>query len=137
MTALLISLFARWGLAEGLRKPLAYATLIIVAALCVALLWLRGSHYRDQRDTARAQVEAVNAKLAVSNASIATLQKSLADYVGAGKAAKVAQLGAVEAQAKDNAALQQQADAIRAEVAGMKPNGKCATPASVRGAKGL
>lgn len=137
MTALLISLLGRLGLSQGLSRLLSYLIPILAAALCVGLLWLRGSHYEAQRDTARAQAEAVNTKLAVSNASIATLQKSLADYVGAGKAAKVAQLGAVEAQAKDNAALQQQAEAIRTEVARMKPDGKCASPSAVLKAKGL
>ena len=133
---ILISFFARLGLSQGLSRVLAVGVPLALLVALTGALWLRGAHYREQRDTARAQVETVNAKLAVSNASIAELQKSLAEYVGAGKAAKVAQLAAVEAQAKDNAALQAQADAIRDEMATL-PAGKCETPASVRGAKGL
>lgn len=133
----LIAILGRLGLSQGLSRLVGYLIPIALVAGCVGFLWLRGAHYRDQRNTARAQLATVNAKLAVSNASNAELQKNLADYVGAGKAAKVAQLGAVEAQAKDNAALQGQADAIRAEVATIKPDGKCATPASVKSAKGL
>lgn len=133
---ILIALFARLGLSAGLSRVLGFVVPLGFAALVLGFLWVRGTHYRDQRDTARAQVEAVNAKLAVSNASITTLQKALSDYVGAGKAAKVAQLAAVEAQAKDNAALQAQANAIRAEMAKL-PAGKCETPASIKGAKGL
>ena len=123
-------------------NPFSVLTSKIFAGASVALLvavvvcWIGWTHAAEQRDTARAQVEAANAKLAVSNDTIAALQKSLSDYVGAGKAAKVAQLASVEAQAKDNAALQGQADAIRAEVAKL-PAGKCETPKSVISARGL
>ncbi len=134
--SLLIALFAKMGASQRVARLLAVGVPIVLAALCVAFLWARGTHYRDQRDTARAQIETVNAKLAVSNASIAELQASLSRYVGAGKAAQVAQLASIERQAKDNAALQAQADAIRAEVAKM-PAGKCETPKTVITAKGL
>lgn len=112
-------------------------------AACVALLlacaWLwHGEHRAAAKlQDCAAERMTLNDRLAVSNASVATLQKSLSDYVGAGKAAKIAQLAAVQAQAKDNVELQIQADAIRQEVAAMKPDGKCATPPSVRAAKGL
>jgi hypothetical protein len=76
-----------------------------------------------------------NRNLAASNASIATLEKSLAAYVGAGKASQVAQAASLAAQEPRNAELQRQADAIRAEVA--KGADGCETPASVRSAKGL
>jgi hypothetical protein len=111
------------------------AALALLIALGV-VMW-RADVISGQRDALRDKLAVSDAKLALSNASIATLEKSLADYVGAGKAAKVAQLAAVEKAAKDNAALQGQADAIRKEVAGMKPDGKCATPKAVRSAKGL
>jgi hypothetical protein len=136
MTALLISLFARWGVSQALSRVLGYVIPIGAAALCVGLLWARGSHYEAQRDAARAQVSAANAKLAVSNASIAELQHSLSAYVGAGQAAKVAQLASIEKQAKDNAALQAEADAIRAEMAKGRAEG-CASPESVTSARGL
>jgi len=49
----------------------------------------------------------------------------------------VAQLASIEAQAKDNARLRAQADAIRGEMATLTPDGRCETPASIRGAEGL
>jgi cell division protein FtsB len=110
----------------------------ITAVLLIALgvMFLIHKHDLSTADKLRNEVATVNAKLAVSNASIAELQASLSRYVGAGKAAQVAQLAAVEAQAKDNAALQGQADAIRAEMAKL-PAGKCETPKTVITAKGL
>ena len=133
----LAAILANLGLSQRLSRTLAVLMPLALLAALTAALWLRGDHYREQRDTARAQVETVNAKLTVSNASIAELQKSLAAYIGAGKAAKVAQLAAIEKASKDNAALRAEADAIRAEMAGMKPDGKCASPGSVLKAKGL
>lgn len=123
---------------------IALAFAIVLALLAVQTVRIEGfkiwpismKGYKASLADEKAAHRSCNSNLAVSNASIATLQKSLSDYIGAGKAAKVAQLAAVEAQAKDNAALQGQADAIRAEVAKLPP-GKCETPESVRKAKGL
>lgn len=76
---ILISLFASLGVSQRFAKVLAIGVPIVLAALFVAFLWARGTHYKDQRDTARAQVEAVNARLSVSNSSIALLQSKIAD----------------------------------------------------------
>lgn len=115
-------------------KIFAGTSALLLIALGVMLLLHK--HDLSTADHLRNDKATLSAQLAISNASITTLEKSLADFVGAGKAAKVAQLASVEAQAKDNAALQGQADAIRAEVAKL-PAGKCATPKSITDAKGL
>jgi hypothetical protein len=127
--------------------------LAVVAAAFAALLILLGVQtvriegfkvwpisvkgYRADLRDEKAAHRICHDNLATSNASIEALKQAAAEMIGAGKAAKVAQLAAVEKAAKDNAALQGQADAIRKEVAGMKPDGKCASPKSVTSAKGL
>jgi hypothetical protein len=106
-------------------------------ALLVALGIMALVHKHDlaTADKLRNEKATLSAKLAVSNASIAALEKTLAAYVSAGKASQVAQAAAIAAQEPRNADLQRQADAIRAEVA--KGADGCETPGAIRSAKGL
>lgn len=106
-------------------------------AIALGVVMWRADAISGQRDEWQRKAVASDLKLSISNASIAELQASLSRYVGAGKAAKVAQLASIERQAKDNAALQAQADAIRAEMAAIGPSEGCDTPDAIRSAKGL
>lgn len=84
MTALLISLFARVGLSQALSRVLGY----VAVALCAGLLWVRGSRYEAQRDTARAQVAELQATLEqvkvaekrATDAALAAKAKAERDY---------------------------------------------------------
>lgn len=107
-------------------------------ALALALVMWRADSISKDREDMRNKLAAERAAHAVTRASVDNLQNSLATYVGAGKAAKVAQLAAIDAQAKDNAQLKAQADAIRAEMAAPKAKAAdCKTPGSILKAKGL
>ena len=133
----LIALFARAGLSQGLSRVLGFVVPLGLAALILGLLWARGTHYEDQRDTARAQVDAVNAKLAVSNASIATLQSSIAeqnaaiDKQSAAYTAAKKQADADQVKLADQAKSSDQQIARFRELAAKKGDGKCEAPAAL------
>jgi cell division protein FtsB len=109
----------------------------VALALALAVVMWRADAISAQRDDLRADLATCEARHAVTRQSVATLELSLGRYVGAGKAARVAQLAAIEAQADDNARLEAQAAAIRAEMAAMEPGPGCETPDSIRNAEGL
>lgn len=105
--------------------------------LALALVMWRADAISGQRDDARQETANERAAHKVTRNSVDILQTSLGKFVGAGKAAKIAQLASIEAQAKDNAKLQGQADAIRAEMATLNDDGECKTPQSILNAEGL
>lgn len=120
------------GLSTITAKIAAGAALALFLALGV-VMW-RADTISAQRDAYRDRLATCETRHAVTRQSVMTLERSLARYVGAGKASRVKQLAAIEAQAQDNARLDAQAAAIRAEMAAMKPDGRCETPDSIRGA---
>ena len=111
----------------------------IIAALLIALgivVW-RADAISADREKLRNALATERATHAVTRQSVATLEDALARFIGAGKASRAAQLAAIEAQAGDSAELQAQAEAIRAEVATLAPDGRCITPRSILNAEGL
>lgn len=117
----------------GIRGAIA-----IVLACALAFVMVRADAISEDRDQAEARLAITEDRLEISNASIDTLEAQLAKYVGAGAAARIAQLEAIEAQAEDSADLQAQADAIRAEMQALGPgNGRCETPSSILDSRGL
>jgi predicted negative regulator of RcsB-dependent stress response len=111
----------------------------VIIGLLIALgivIWRADAISADREDQ-RNKLAAERAQHAVTRNSVDTLTASLAKFVGAGQASRIAQLAAIEAQAEDNARLQGQADAIRAEMASLAPDGRCATPSSIINAEGL
>lgn len=109
----------------------------IALAIALGIVMWRADTISGQRDDAIQAKATEVAQHAVTRQSVATLQAELAKFIGAGKAAKIAGLAAIEAQAKDSAKLQAQADAIRAEMANLQPSGQCRTPDSILNAEGL
>ena len=127
--------FAKVAKAIGIRGGIA-----ILLALALVGVTIYSHHLAGDLEHKRDELAAERAAHSVSRQSIAILQQSLEKFVGAGEAARVAQLAAIEAQAKDNASLQGQADAIRAEIAKMGPRAadpNCRSPGTVITAEGL
>lgn len=109
-------------------------------ALALAFVMMRAHGLSGDLEAKRNELAAERAGHAITRQSVTILQQSLEQFVGAGKAARVAQLASVEAQAKDSASLQAQADAIRAEMAQMGERAadpECRSPRSVIDARGL
>lgn len=126
---------AKLAKAIGIRGFLA-----IGLGLALIFVMIRANSLSGDLEAKRNELAAERAGHAITRQSVTILQQSLEKFVGAGEAAKVAQLAAIEAQAKDNADLQAQADAIRAEMEAMgeraaDPN--CRSPGSVINARGL
>lgn len=126
---------AKLAKAIGIRGFLA-----IGLGLALIFVMIRANSLSGDLEAKRNELAAERAGHAITRQSVTILQQSLEQFVGAGEAAKVAQLAAIEAQAKDNADLQAQADAIRAEMEAMgeraaDPN--CRSPRSVINARGL
>lgn len=113
------------------------AGVAVAALIAASILWSLWKGEIERHDDTRDKLGTEQARHAVTRQSVATLELSLGRFVGAGKAARAAQLASIEAQAKGNARLQAQADAIRAEMATWKPDGRCETPGSIMGAEGL
>ncbi|MAY20329.1 MAG: hypothetical protein CL955_06895 [Erythrobacteraceae bacterium] len=112
--------FAKVAKFIGIRGGIAIAFALALAGTATVL------HFVDaDRDKWRRTAHQTEVKLEVSNASIADLKESLAVFVGAGKAARVAQLAAIEAQAEKSAAYRAQADAIEAMIAEFEPGDPC------------
>lgn len=127
--------FAKVAKVIGIRGGIAILLAIALIGVTIYSHNLAGDleHKRDELATERATH-------AVTRQSVAILQQSLEKFVGAGEAARVAQLASIEAQAKNNAELQGQADAIRAEMAKMGPRAadpNCRSPGTVINAEGL
>ena len=127
--------FARIAKTIGIRGGIA-----ILLALALIGVTIYSHHISGELEHKRDELAAERAAHSISRQSVTILQQSLEKFVGAGEAARVAQLAAIEAQAKDSAALQDQADAIRAEMEAMgeraaDPN--CRSPGSILNAKGL
>lgn len=126
---------AKVAKAIGIRGGIA-----ILLALALVGVTIYSHHISGQLEHKRDELAGERAAHAITRQSVTILQESLEKFVGAGEAAKVAQLAAIEAQAKNNAELQGQADAIRAEMAKMGPRAadpNCRSPGSVIGANGL
>lgn len=108
--------------------------------LALIFVMIRAHHISSDLEVKRNELAGERAAHAITRGSVDTLQAALEKFVGEGEAARVAQLASIEAQAKDNADLQAQADAIRAEMEAMgdraaDPN--CRSPGSVINARGL
>lgn len=117
----------------GIRGAIA-----IVLGLLLIFVMVRADAISEDLADTRAELRLTESKLKISNASIDTLEAKLADFIGAGAAARVAQLEAIEAQAADSADLQREADAIRAEMAALVPeDGQCVTPGAILDSGGL
>lgn len=109
-------------------------------ALALAFVMMRAHGLSGDLEAKRNELAAERAGHAITRQSVTILQQSLEQFVGAGQASRVAQLASVEAQAKDNAALQAQAEAIRAEMEAMSKRAvdpSCKTPRSVINSRGL
>lgn len=119
--------------ASAVWKVLGIRGAIAIALAALALwCWIGWGNAAASRDGWQEKAILAERKLSISNQSIASLEGALSRYVGAGKAARVKQLAAIEAQAEDSARLQAQADAIRAEMETMAPDGLCQTPDSIK-----
>jgi hypothetical protein len=110
---------------------------IIGMALTLGVVMWRADAISADREEQRNLLAAERANHAVTRASVDTLTASLAKFVGAGQAARIAQLASIEVQAKDNARLQGEADAIREEMGSLADDGRCVTPGSIINAEGL
>lgn len=111
----------------------------VIIGLGIALgiaLW-RADAISESREALRNDLAAERAGHAITRQSVDTLTASLAKFIGAGQAARIAQLASIEAQAEDSARLQAEADAIRAEMGDLTDDGRCATPGSIINAEGL
>lgn len=110
---------------------------IIGMAIALGIVMWRADVISGKLEDKRNELAAERAGHAITRQSVATLEQSLSRFIGAGKAAKIAQLAAIEAQAKDSAELQAQADAIRSEMSTLTSDAKCTTPKSIIDARGL
>lgn len=111
----------------------------VALTLMIALgvtMW-RADVISEDRERIRNLLATEVANHAVTRSSVVTLEQALGRYVGAGAAARIAQIDSLEAQADDNALLQRQADAIRAEMETLVSADGCATPDSILNAEGL
>lgn len=127
--------WAAIGKAIGIRG----GAIIALVLLCTFLM-IRAHSISGEREDLRDKLADAKASHAITRSSVRTLEQQLANFIGAGKAAKVRQLSAIEAQARDSKLLQDQADAIRQEMAEITSSPaacKCATPRAILDAKGL
>lgn len=127
--------FAKVAKAIGIRGFAA-----IGLGLALIFVVIRAHGLSGDLEAKRNELAAERAGHAVTRQSVAILQQSLEKFIGAGEAARVAQLASIEAQAKDSAALQAQAEAIRAEMEAMGKRAvdpSCKTPRSVINSRGL
>ncbi len=110
------------GIAEkiGIKGFISIGLGLAVIGMGIAL------HFVDaDRDKWRKEAHQTELKLEVSNTSIANLTEQLGKFVGAGKAARVAQLAAIEAQAEKSADLRAEAEEIRQMARDFKPEDPC------------
>ena len=140
----MIGLLTGFGLSQRLASILApLIGLAVVLALCAAL-WVRGNHYKDQRDVARAEVAAEEARHAVTRQSVETLDAVIVDLNNRALArAEAYAEGQAEAQkrsaelAKLSAESDRRIEALR-KAAREQVNGDCPVPANLAElAKGL
>ena len=111
---------------------------IIGLIIALGIVMWRADSISADREDQRNKLAAERANHEVTRNSVNTLTASLAKFVGAGQAARIAQLASIEAQAEDNARLQSAADAIRAEMETLTDDdGRCITPGSIINAEGL
>lgn len=125
----MIGLLTGLGLSHRLASILApLIGLAVVLALCAAL-WVRGNHYKDQRDVARAEVAAEEARHAVTIASLDALASEMQNMVRDGEL-RESRLEAALSEARDAGDdLRKQAAEIIAE--GGSPD-TCITPRGIR-----
>ena len=105
----------------------------IVCALAIALAFViwRADGLSDSLEAKRNELASERAAHAITRGSVETLQGALEKFVGAGKAARAAQLSSIEAQAPRSAVLRGKAAAIRAELESLEPDDQCRTPGFV------
>jgi hypothetical protein len=128
------------AVAKGLKAIGLKGFLAIGLGLALVIVMMRADQISKDREALRTSLAGERAGHAITRQSVALLRQSLEAFVGAGQAARIAQLAEIEAQAKDSAALQDQADAIRAELEALgerEPDERCMTPRSVINAEGL
>lgn len=127
-------------LAKGVKAIGIRGFIAIGLGFALVIVMMRADSISKDREAIRNALAGERAAHSITRQSVTTLQDALEKFVGAGDAARVAQLASIEAQAKDNAELQAQADAIRAEMEamGQRPaDPECKTPGSVINARGL
>lgn len=108
--------------------------------LALLFVMMRAHGLSGDLEAKRNELAAERAGHAITRQSVTILQQSLEKFVGAGQAARVAQLASIEAQAKDSKSLQAEAEAIRSEMSkiGERPaDPNCRSPRSVINARGL
>lgn len=126
--------FAKVGQAIGIRGAIA-----IVLAIALGIVMWRADSISEDREDLRNDLAGEKSRHEISRNSIETLEAALAKFVGAGQASRIAQVEAIEAQAKDSAELQAQADRIRSEMETLAEGDPCdcSTPGSILDAEGL
>ena len=109
--------------------------LIAFLLVALALVMWRADAISEDRERLRNSLATETANHAVTRASVANLKGVLERYVGAGQAAQVAQMAAVEAQADKSAALRAKADRLRGMIDELGPEEPCdcSTPDFVMG----
>ena len=99
--------------------------LIVTLGLALSVVMWRADTISGQRDAYRDRLSGEEARHSVTRQSVQHLEASLAKQIGAGKAARVAQLAAIEAQAEKSAKLRAEAAEIRAMIEEMEPGDPC------------
>lgn len=108
-------------------------------AIALGIVMWRADVISGQRDDLRNKYAGEVARHEITRNSVDTLEQALGMYVGAGQAARLKQLAAIEAQEEISAELQRQADEIRAQLEAGPPESdcKCATPGIILRSDGL
>lgn len=96
-------------------------------ALALSLMAWRANSLSNELESKRDELAGEKAAHQITRRSVDTLQEVLEKYVGAQKAARIAQLASVEKQAKKSAAMRERAAAIRAEIDSLEAD-DCRTP---------
>lgn len=70
-------MFSALGVPAALHRPLAYVGGVLLVALLCGALWLRGNHYRGQRDEARATIAEMKTAQVLATAAQIELHKQV------------------------------------------------------------
>lgn len=120
---------AKIASAIGIRGAIA-----IGLAIALGLVMWRADVISGKLDGKVQELADERAEHQVTRNSVEILESELAKFIGAGEAARVAQLAAIEAQAPKSAAMRAQAAEIRSMIDQIEPGGdECRTPDFVMG----
>lgn len=118
------AIFSSLGIGGSIAAVL--GVMLLAAGLQIRSL---SSNLEDKRN----ELATERAGHALTRQSVGILQTSLEKFVGAGRAARIAQLASVEAQAKKSADQRAKAESIRAMIDSLEPDEACRTPDFVMG----